>query len=499
VFTILPSNAATISIPDIARGPGQPVNIPASGSGIPVRISNGAGVQSVDFTFVYDPNLLTITGVVAGASLPADALIEPNLATPGVVRVSISLPTGLNAGAQDLVLLQATVPASAPYRAKHVLHFTEVKVNELQAVGDDAIHLVAYLGDATGTGTYSSLDGQRILRVAAGLDSGFALFPLLDPVIIGDTTGNGAISSLDATRILQEVVGIDQPTIPPLPGIIIPPAVADPLVSMPTDITGTPNSVVSVPVLIDDANLLETVVLRIAYDTTLLDVTVEGIRPGSLTAGGDLLVNVDESAGVIYISLLTQPALTAGSGSLLEIDFQIRSEAVAETTLIDIQSLSLNEGQLVLTVEPLVGPDATDGRITILASSEAMNFSRLGEQVDVQNIDTQSAIITQSTAPVRTDEKLSTVMTESSFSVSLNYGKVNGAAYNVVIKFPVLRDLYRDSATKGRGRAGDLLDVALSSLRQSSALSDDGWIRPGESQRRLSSMSQWKSFITQWI
>jgi hypothetical protein len=50
---------------------------------------------------------------------------------------------------------------------------------------------------------------------------------------------------------------------------------------------------------------------------------------------------------------------------LLEIDFQIRSDAVAGTTAIDLRSLSLNEGQLVLTVDPVVGADATDGQITI--------------------------------------------------------------------------------------------------------------------------------------
>jgi hypothetical protein len=299
----------------------------------------------------------------------------------------MALPTALSSGPQELAFIQTTVPATAPYRAKQVLHFTEVKVNELEAVGDDAIHVVAYLGDATGTGGYSSLDGQRILRVAAGLDSGFALFPLLDPVIVGDTTGNGTISSLDATRILQEVVGIDQPTIPPLPGIIDFTFVADPLVNMPTDITGTPGSTVTVPVMIDNADLLESVVLKIGYDTNRLDVAAIGVRTGSLSSGGDLLVNVDDAVGTIYISLLTQPALTAGSGSLLEIDFQIRSDAVGGVTPIDLQSLSLNEGALVLTIEPVAGADATDGQITIVSQqgSESLMVTNDFAKSDVVN------------------------------------------------------------------------------------------------------------------
>ena len=64
---------------------------------------------------------------------------------------------------------------------------------------------------------YSALDAQRVLRIAVGLDSGLAAYPLIDPVLIADTTWNGSISSLDATRILQEVVGLDRFEIPPIP------------------------------------------------------------------------------------------------------------------------------------------------------------------------------------------------------------------------------------------------------------------------------------------
>jgi hypothetical protein len=180
-FTIAPNGLPTVSLPDFARGPGQEVNVPGGGAGIPLRISNGLGVNSVDLVFAYDPSLLTITAITPSATLPSGALVQPNLTVPGIVRLHIALPSALSAGAQELAFIQATVRTTAPYRAKQVLHFTEVKVNELEAVGDDAIHVVAYLGDATGTGGYSSLDGQRILRVAATLDSGFALFLLLDP------------------------------------------------------------------------------------------------------------------------------------------------------------------------------------------------------------------------------------------------------------------------------------------------------------------------------
>jgi hypothetical protein len=365
-FTIAPTGAPTLSLPDFVRGPGQPVNVPAAGGGLPLRISNGQGVEGVDVTFTYDPALLTITGVLPSSSLPAGSLVQANLTVPGIVRITIALPTPLNSGPQDLVIIQATVPATAPYRAKQILHFTQAIVNELPALSDDAIELVAYIGDTTGTGTYSSLDAQRILRFAAGLDSGFILFPLLDPVLLADTTANGSISSLDATRMLQEIVGLDRPEIPSLPGIIIPTPVADPLVSMPADRTGTAGSIVTVPVNIDDANLLESVDLRIAYDSSVLEVNAGGIRLGALTEGANLFTNVDQQTGTIYVSLFTPQALRKGPGVLLEIDFQIRKDAPGGETLVDIQKLHLNEGALVLTIDPATGRDEIDGRITVM-------------------------------------------------------------------------------------------------------------------------------------
>jgi hypothetical protein len=93
--------------------------------GIPIRLSQGAGVESVDITMTYDPALLTVHAVLFSSTLPADALTEVNLTVPGMVRVGIAGPSMLAPGAQDLFTLQASVPADAPYRGKQVLRFTQ--------------------------------------------------------------------------------------------------------------------------------------------------------------------------------------------------------------------------------------------------------------------------------------------------------------------------------------------------------------------------------------
>jgi Ca2+-binding RTX toxin-like protein len=370
-FTVAPTSALVLSVPDVARGSGQPVNIPATATGLPIVLSDGAGVEAVDFTLAYDPALLTITAVSPGTALPASAVVQANLDVPGQVTVSIASVTALASGPAELVRLTAAVPATAPYRAKHILDLTAVAVNEgtLAARADDGLHVVAYFGDATGTGTYSALDGQRVLRVSALLDSGFAVFPLVDPVIIGDITGNGAISALDATRILQEVVGLDRPEIPPLPGIIVPPPVADPLVNIPTTLSGTPGSTVPVPVHIDNAAGLEAVDLQLAYETAVLELSSTGVRKGTLTNDSTLIVNLDEAAGIVRVALALTAARPPGDGTLVEFDYQISPTALPGTTRLDLQGVSLNEGALVLSPIPLPGLDPTDGLITVFSET----------------------------------------------------------------------------------------------------------------------------------
>jgi VCBS repeat-containing protein len=217
-FTVAPNTAVVVSVADFTRGPGQSVHLPPSGVGIPVTFSNGAGVQSVDVTLKYNPALLTITSVISGTSLPTGSQIQADLTTPGESHITLTSVTALGSGAAELVRLLGQVPANAPYGAAEIIGIANVTVNggAIAAIADDGLHVAAYFGDATGNGSYSSLDGQRVLRVAAGLDTGFAPFIKLDPVVITDITGNAAISSLDGTRILQEVVGLNRPEIPPL-------------------------------------------------------------------------------------------------------------------------------------------------------------------------------------------------------------------------------------------------------------------------------------------
>ena len=87
------------------------------------------------------------------------------------------------------------------------------------ALGSQAVHLVAYVGDADGNGAYSSNDAVLITRVALQTDTGFAAYPLVDPVIVADTDGSGFIPADAALQANEAGVGFSTANlpIPPIP------------------------------------------------------------------------------------------------------------------------------------------------------------------------------------------------------------------------------------------------------------------------------------------
>ncbi len=210
---------AVLAIGDLARGPGQEVNVPATGGGLPITLSNAAGATRIAFTLRYDASLIGFVGASNGAGLPAGSALSVDLSVAGEVRVVVETGAPLGAGTVELVRLQAGVLSAAAYGAREVLDLTDIAVNNgaIATRGDDGLHLVAYLGDGSGDQAYSALDVTRMQRVITRLDSGFGAFPLVDPTIIGDVNASGTLTSLDAARLQQRVAGLARPEFPPLP------------------------------------------------------------------------------------------------------------------------------------------------------------------------------------------------------------------------------------------------------------------------------------------
>ena len=179
--------------------------------------------SGIELSLQYDPSLLKIIGVVPGSALPVGSSVLPELSVPGTLILHVTSPSAMAPGALELVRLISEIPHTASYGATGLLNIINLSVNSgsIAATADDGMEAVVYFGETTGNRSYSALDGSRILRVVVGLDSGYAAYPYLDPVLISDITGNEILSALDGTRVLQEVVGLDRSEIEPITPVIL--------------------------------------------------------------------------------------------------------------------------------------------------------------------------------------------------------------------------------------------------------------------------------------
>ena len=210
-------------VPPTADGPGQPLEAPGqnqAGGGYPLYLDDTTGtVTDVRATLSYNPALLTVTPT-------STATFQVTVPSAGTADLHYSGPA-LPKGSQTPVgFLTAAVPAGTavnpvPYKAEDLLHLSNVSLNQgsLALATSDAVHLVAYAGDADGSGTYSSKDALLITRVVLQTDSGFSAYPLVDPVIVADTDGSGFIPSDAALQVNEAGVGVPTQNlaIPPIP------------------------------------------------------------------------------------------------------------------------------------------------------------------------------------------------------------------------------------------------------------------------------------------
>ena len=396
-FTVEPSaGPIAISIPNFARGPNQPVNLPASATtGIPVSFSNGGGLLSASFQIRYNPALLNITGATIAPGMPAGTSVALFSFTPGVAEVLFTSQDPLPSGITRFIDVQANVPSGAPYRSKHVLDIANISLSDNQlAIDDDGLAVVAYFGDTTANGTYSSQDATRISRLATGADSGLQTFRLLDPVIVADITGNGSFSATDTTRVLQRAAAIPQVEIPPLPV----PAVSlvaggpDPKLSIPRDLSAAPGQSLEIPVHIDSivdltGNGMESADLAIFFDPQVIEVT--SVSLGDLVGGADtswmIASRIDPLLGRVFVSLASFGSLEGVfAGELVKLHATVKADAPAGSAAINLAASAptmgvtthINEGWLTLIPAPTdAADDPIDGLLRITAPLSNSNVA----------------------------------------------------------------------------------------------------------------------------
>ncbi len=372
-FTVnpLPSNAVVVSLPDFARGYGQPVNLPASSltAGLPITLSTGQNVTAVDFTLTYDPTLLTITDnslttTISGASAYL------HVVTPGTAQITVSSATAFNsaAGAITLGSFTAVVPNNAPYASKELLHISNLQVWDnspgtpqlLPSVADDGFHVAAFFGDLNGDQKYSGPDVVLEQRVIGLYNTGSAAYRMADPVILGDITLNGRIEGADTTSIQREIGLINVPNIPSLPNVATPPPTGpDPEIYIPK-VSGNAGDTVSVPIRIKvtEANGIDAAgfTLVIGYDPSKFTVSSTATIGGTFAALGTPSVLLPPAVpGVIIVQASTgNPAGTGviANGTdtvLVTLSFTVAANAPNGPSVLNLMQDASNQGQDTFT------------------------------------------------------------------------------------------------------------------------------------------------------
>ena len=399
-FTV--NNAAgtrVISVHDFARGPGQHVDdSPAvANSRLAVSVNDATNVRSADFTFNYDPSQLFVAGASLATGLPSDWSITFNNSTAGTLIVSVSGITPLSGANLPLVLIDATVPSTAPYKASEALRMTNVAVSvqsgslvvAAPAVGDIAVHKTLYLGDVDGSGIYTGTDSALISRVSVGLDTGFDAVDYTDPVIVADIDGGGTVNGQDATIVAQRSVNLSTPQLPIVPtGITLIQAAGgvDPNLSLASNvIINGPALDMLVNITIPTTEALAPGVLgatfTVTYDTNAL--TFSSVKQGSFwsAANGWNIQFNGSTPGTLFVTLYntTPSAATANPAPIADVRFLTVLTATLGTHAVGVQEASPTDGGLTWT--------HTDGSVKVVAQPAYLLGDTDGDfDVDLQDL-----------------------------------------------------------------------------------------------------------------
>jgi len=197
---------------------------------VPITTDNltDRGISSYDFTFTYNPSVLTFTGVDQSGTISSGMTVTPNSGTPGTLIIS-GFGAAYLTGSGTLLKLNFTV--NGAIGAGSALNFSGFTFNEgipcaattngsFTVISGTISGQVTYLNNASITPVSGVvLNGAGAVAVSDTTDAG-GLYDLsglgnsgytVTPSKTGDVSPGGidAITGNDASRIAQHVVGVN--------------------------------------------------------------------------------------------------------------------------------------------------------------------------------------------------------------------------------------------------------------------------------------------------
>ena len=302
---------------------------PGTSAVVQLSISDATGLASGDIVVNYDASVITIDEV-NGTNLISGITLVVNKDVPGEIRLPMAGATGIPSGSGALVEIELTVDANAVIGTRTTLSFGETELyDELAMVipvnlenGVVNITQPGIKGDVNNDGRIRSNDATLTLRIVAGL-----MTPTDHQQWAADMNGDGRIRSNDATLILRKVAGLA-----PDKGVVT--GAGRQATVMLSEARGIAGEQVTVPVRVDNADILASGDICIAYDPTVLRATEVSSDPDML-----LVSNVTEP-GTVRIAFASVSGLNGQT--VAEIQFEILADDISPLRFRDVELYNLS-------------------------------------------------------------------------------------------------------------------------------------------------------------
>ena len=152
-------------------------------------------------------------------------------------------------------------------------------------------------------------------------------------------------------------------------------------VDIPNYLSGNVGAIVAAPLNVDTATGIRAAEVRLTNNTAILDLQNSAVAIGSVWANNadtQITANVDDGAGTVVIFISSSSPLTNISGSLVQLNFTIDSDAtVGATAQLDLTEVIFNEGAIPVSPAPVPGADSTDGQIIVSAEDPGSGSDRI--------------------------------------------------------------------------------------------------------------------------
>jgi formylglycine-generating enzyme required for sulfatase activity/sugar lactone lactonase YvrE len=299
--------------------------LPGDSAVVELSISDVTGMASGDMVIKYDASVITVDGVNA-TDLISGIVLVVNVDVPGEVRLSMTGDIGMPSGSGPMVEIDLTIDTDAVAGTETTLSFDEAEIyDELGQVipvtlEEGVVRIVepGIKGDVNNDGQVRSNDAIYALRIAAGL-----ITPTDYQQWAADMDDDGEVRSNDAIRILRIAAGLAAPG----KGVI---ASANRQVTlMLAEAHGVAGESVTVPLKVDEVDVLAGGDIRIVYDSAVLRAVDVSSDSGVLLAH-----NIAEP-GMVRVAFAVTDRLN--SRTLAEIRFDILADAVSPLTLMMVE------------------------------------------------------------------------------------------------------------------------------------------------------------------